>query len=40
MKEIFGHKHVTAEDLQEFEIHEETGNPLPFLTNILADNKG
>lgn len=39
MKEIFGHKYVKPGEISEYEIVGEKKNPLPFLKNILAEEK-
>ncbi len=35
MKELYGHKYIKPEEVEEFEVKAEKKNPLPFLKNVL-----
>ena len=39
MKEIYGHKYVKPEEIEEYEVVAEKKNPLPFLKGILPKDE-
>lgn len=39
MKEIYGHKYVKPEEIEEYEVVAEKKNPLPFLKGLLPEDE-